>query len=492
MNVVNRMLYSLRARAVKTDDMPPLLQRLFVITQLRDEDDNLLWWKIIIPLMLLISTTISAVVLHAYKDEPMGHEPEASVKTLAVLKKQETSVSLPADTKNQLHHEAIAEQEVVTDDPIDQDRNEILDHAMRGELDHHLPDESILEQQAITPNELHSPMMQSSVHEQMLAEGTTGHGATAPPNELLSHIPAFPNSLLDQTHHDYAYAKIHGLEPPLDVVEAAASTDISQPTKPVASVKAKSEKMIAEKAQTARKHVKQVVSDKKPKPLIRKKQQPTKKQQSSRTVVTTASRKVMKKALPLTAEEQSIAAYTDAVEALAKGKLAGAEQFLYTALKHDNNNRQARETLAGLLINHRRLSEAQQVLQQGIKAAPDYFPFSRWLARIYLENNEPANALQVLEQGLDHFQDNADYLALLAIIYQQSSLHSDAIAFFQKAIELRPTESRWWLAIGLSYEAENNWKGAKKAYVEAINTRQLQSGASKYVYDRLASVATKE
>ena len=195
--------------------------------------------------------------------------------------------------------------------------------------------------------------------------------------------------------------------------------------------------------------------------------------------------------MPLTAEEQSIVAYTDAVDALTKGKLAGAEQSLYAALKHNSNNRQARETLAGVLINRQRLSEAQQVLQQGIKSAPDYFPFSQWLARIYLENNEPANALQLLEQGLDHFQDNADYLALLAIIYQQSGFHSDAIVFFQKAIELRPTESRWWLAMGLAHEAKNNWIAAKKAYVEAINTRQLQSGAAKYTHGRLTFVAAR-
>jgi len=472
MSVVNRMLYNLRARAVKTDDMPPLLRRLFIITQLRDDDNNVVWWKIIVPAVLLTSTVISATVLHQSQEEPivqesMMHEPDSAVKTLAVLeKKEDASVGSPHDTIDHAQHAVILEQDRVVDDPIDQDRNEILNNAVNGVLDQTLPDESILEQQTGIISEPISPVVQTSVNEQMLLEGTTGHGVTEPQNEVLPHMPAFPSSLLDHTHHDYRYTKIHGLG-------EIASADISQPSKSVTAVHVASKTTVAEKQP------------------IRQQQKPTKKQQSSESVVTKKRKRVIKKTLPLTAEEQSIAAYADAVNALAKGKVAGAEQHLYAALKHDSHNQQARETLAAMLINHRRLPEAQKILRQGIEVAPDYFPFSRWLARIYLENNESANALEVLEKGLDRFQDNADYLALLAVIYQQLGLHRDAIAFFQKAIELRPTESRWWLAIGLAYEVGNNWKAAKEAYVEAINTRQLQSGASKYVYDRLASVARK-
>ncbi len=490
MSVVNRMLYSLRLRAVKTDDMPPLLKRLFVITQLRDDDNNLRWWKIIIPMVLLSSAVIYTTVFKAYKEEPIEHN--MGIKTLAVLKKQETLEILLPDTKNEKKHDVVVEQDIVIDDPIDQDRNEILDHAMQRALDHKLPDESILEQPTVISSEPHSPMMQTPVNERMHTEDTTGHGVTVPQNEFLSHLPALPHRLLDQSHHDDAYVKLHGLGAPLDFVAETVSTDVSQAIEPDVSAEMISEAKVVENSQTGRKHVKIVAPEKKEKPLIKKKEPPIKKPQLSATVVTIARKKIIKKPLPLTAEEQSIAAYTNAVDDLVKGKLAGAEQSLYLALKHDNNNRQARETLAGILINHRRLSEAQQVLQQGMQAAPDYFPYRQWLARIHLENNEPAKALPVLNQGSDHFQDNADYLALLAIIYQQLGRYSDAIEFFQKAIELRPKESRWWLAMGLAYETENNWESAKNSYVEAINTHQLQSDASKYVYERLALVSNKQ
>ena len=77
-----------------------------------------------------------------------------------------------------------------------------------------------------------------------------------------------------------------------------------------------------------------------------------------------------------------------ATTAMAKGSLRDAQDNYYQVLVHDPYNQGAREQLAGLLYGEGRLSEAGQLLEEGIRLDPAQADFRLLLARLAISGGD--------------------------------------------------------------------------------------------------------
>jgi MSHA biogenesis protein MshN len=219
-----------------------------------------------------------------------------------------------------------------------------------------------------------------------------------------------------------------------------------------------------------------------PRPVSPPAKQPTPIVAESSETVAAAS--IEKKLKPLSAAEQAETAYREAATAMQQGRASDAEARLRAALTAQPGHTKARELLAGILLQTGRGAEARQTLQQGLAAAPASPALAQLLARLYVQDGQDAAALALLESARASATKDADYLALLAAVYQRSARHADAIKAYGDALSLRPREGRWWLGLGVSQEAVNDFTAAADAYQKAITTGTLDPKLLAYAQQR--------
>ena len=198
-----------------------------------------------------------------------------------------------------------------------------------------------------------------------------------------------------------------------------------------------------------------------------------------------------KKLKPLTADEKAETEYRRALDSLQKGRMADAEKHLKAALSANETHTRARELLAGLMLQQGHWRETQKMLEQGIDKVPAYYPFAQLLARVYVEHGADQKALTVMEQSRRAAAGNPDYTAFLAALYQRAGKHADAVKTYNEAVALSPQEGRWWLGMGISLEAMQDWDTAAAAYQRAVDSGVLDDNLLKYARQRLTLVNNK-
>lgn len=189
-----------------------------------------------------------------------------------------------------------------------------------------------------------------------------------------------------------------------------------------------------------------------------------------------------------TPRELSENEYRKAVGFLNQGRLSEAEEGFQSALSHHPENHQARQGLIGLLVQGRKLDDAERVLEEGIRLAPAQSGFSVTLARLLADRGESARAITTLQQGYEHAQGSADYAAFLAALLQRQGRHEEAIRYFQAALRLRPGAGVWWLGLGISLQAANQAVAAQSAYQQARATGNLHPELAAFAEQRLKQI----
>ena len=197
-----------------------------------------------------------------------------------------------------------------------------------------------------------------------------------------------------------------------------------------------------------------------------------------------------KKAIPLTPEQTAENSYRAAAQQLQQRQLIEAEAGLKSTLAANPRHVPARELLAGLLLERGRMDAARQVLEQGLASVPGQSGFVTLLARIHVEQGAQDTAVTLLEQQRTLAKSDAETLALLATLYQRSSRHPQAIAAYKDALTLKPQEGKWWVGLGISQEAMQNWAEARFAYERTRDTN-IDPRLARYAEQRLAIVRVK-
>lgn len=183
--------------------------------------------------------------------------------------------------------------------------------------------------------------------------------------------------------------------------------------------------------------------------------------------------KIEKSPLAPTARDKADAELRRAETALASGRSGEALDGLRAALKLDPGYVAVRQALLRQLLDARKFDEAMVVLQDGLEHMPTQTGWAVSLARLQLEQGDLAGADRTLARSQGYAEANADYAGFQGHVKSRLGAQRQAIAHYQRATRLAPGEGRWWLGLGLAFEADGRLPEARDALRRAIASGTL-------------------
>lgn len=186
----------------------------------------------------------------------------------------------------------------------------------------------------------------------------------------------------------------------------------------------------------------------------------------------------------LSPAEEAALQRRQAEQAIAKGDLPKARVALSALLQATPLDHQAREKLAGLLFGAGDEAGARQVLEQGMAMAPTYANYRLLLARMDMNAGRKSRALARLRDCEPEARSNLDFYATRAALAQELGDYPLAASSYQRLTVQQPTEGRWWLGLGISYEKAGRSQAALDAYHRADLTAGLSAPSREFVRQR--------
>ena len=176
-----------------------------------------------------------------------------------------------------------------------------------------------------------------------------------------------------------------------------------------------------------------------------------------------------------------------AVLLLNHGRVSEAEDQLIAALTADPAHQAARQTYVALLLEQSRTDAARRVLQDALAANPTQPTFALALARIHTEQRDYHAALEVMD-GAGSIARNADFQALRGAVLQRLSRHGEAVEAYQSAIRGGSQPATTWVGFGISLEATGRKADAAQAYRRALAAGPIAPEAREYAEGRVRSL----
>lgn len=233
---------------------------------------------------------------------------------------------------------------------------------------------------------------------------------------------------------------------------------------------------------------------------------PEKKVEPVSTVVATESTKSMADEKPrekhvkapsdlsiksVTPQQKGENLYKQAVSLLQQGRVSEARDALSQSLAESPANHGARQMLAGLLVENRRSGEAVNLLQEGVKLAPDQTGFVMALARLQVDAGDRKAGLQTLEQSAKYAADDAEYNGFYAALLQREHRHDEAVTHYLTALRADPANTSWLVGVGISLQEQDRFADAREAFERARQVGQLSPEVSAFVEQRLRQMKGK-
>ena len=190
--------------------------------------------------------------------------------------------------------------------------------------------------------------------------------------------------------------------------------------------------------------------------------------------------------------------YRQALSYLQQGRVSEAQANLAMALEVNPANQDARQTLAGLLLDNKRHDEARATLAAGLTIAPEQNDFRMALARLQIETGDLSGAINTLEQGLSYANNNADYHSFLATLLQRAGRHEEAINYYTTALSLNSIEAlssnnraSVLIGLGISLQAVGKLEKSQEAFTRAQSSTTLSPDLSIFVEQRIKQISQR-
>ena len=190
-------------------------------------------------------------------------------------------------------------------------------------------------------------------------------------------------------------------------------------------------------------------------------------------------------------EQKSNNYYRLALAQLQQGRVSEAQANLSLALESNPANQEARQTLAGLLLENKRQDEAKAILTAGLAIAPEQNDFRMAIARLQVEAGDRSSALNTLEQGLGYANNNADYQVFTATLLQSAKRHDDAVQHYMTALALRSNDAKALIGLGISLQALGKLDKAQEAFNRAQATATLSPELTLFVEQQLKQLNSR-
>jgi MSHA biogenesis protein MshN len=183
--------------------------------------------------------------------------------------------------------------------------------------------------------------------------------------------------------------------------------------------------------------------------------------------------------------ERAESEFRKATLLLNQGRVAEAMDGYRLSLQQDAGHAAARQALVGLLLENKRIDEAQQLLQDGLSLNPERSNYAMLLARIQVERGDLPGAHELLSKHAGNAANNADYQAFDAAVLQRLGRHKEAVTGYQAALNLVPGAGVWWMGMGISLQADNRGKEALDAFRRAKSAGGLGPDLVAFVDQRI-------
>lgn len=193
----------------------------------------------------------------------------------------------------------------------------------------------------------------------------------------------------------------------------------------------------------------------------------------------------VKQEVPLTQAQKISALYQKAQTELDNSNDVAAIAQLRLILQRQPTELHARELLASVLLSDNESSQANDVINVGLKRMPHYAPFTNIKARILMQQGQYAQAIGVLNQASPEIASNPDYYALLAALYQQSSKYMMAAQLYHQLVHVDPANGIWWMGLGVALEAAEKNNAALEAFEHALKGVGLTPATKAYVQQQV-------
>jgi MSHA biogenesis protein MshN len=165
------------------------------------------------------------------------------------------------------------------------------------------------------------------------------------------------------------------------------------------------------------------------------------------------------------------------------GRVSEAEDQLVAALQADPAHAPARQTYVALLLEQQRIDVARRLLQEALAINPAQATFALALARIHAEQRDYVAALEVMDRA-GSVARNADFQALRGAVLQRLSRHGEAVTAYENAIRGGTQPATTWVGFGISLEALGRRPEAAQAYRRALAAGPIAAEAREYAESR--------
>jgi tetratricopeptide (TPR) repeat protein len=165
------------------------------------------------------------------------------------------------------------------------------------------------------------------------------------------------------------------------------------------------------------------------------------------------------------------------------GRVSEAEEQLQAALRADPRHSAARQAYVSLLLEQKRVSNARRLLQDTLAAEPAQAPFALALARIHASERDYAGALGVLDRAALVGQ-GGDFQAFRGAMLQRLGRHEEALEAYQNAVRDGNAPATAWIGYAISLEALGKRNDAAHAYRRALSVGPIAAEAREYAESR--------
>ncbi len=212
--------------------------------------------------------------------------------------------------------------------------------------------------------------------------------------------------------------------------------------------------------------------------------QPAQSDSAKKDSSSTAADSRIKIAEPTLTKEQRLAKqYNQAMENIHSGHDDRAISTLSTILKQNPNYKNARVTLAAVLIRHQQIARAETVLQAGLKQLPKDPDYAKLTAHILVQQGRTVQALQLLNYAKPKTIDanNVNYFALMASLYMQQQDYRNAKNIYQRLVTKDPLNATWWAGLGIAADKLGLTVEAHNAFARANKIGDLSPALQNYI-----------
>jgi MSHA biogenesis protein MshN len=196
-----------------------------------------------------------------------------------------------------------------------------------------------------------------------------------------------------------------------------------------------------------------------------------------------AAKAIDKRDRTRSATDNAEAHFRRAALLLNHGRVSEAEDQLIAALHADPAHAASRQAYVALLLEQQRVDAARRVLQDALAINPGQATFALALARIHAEQRDYAGALEAMERA-GPVARNADFQALRGAVLQRLSRHSEALEAYQNALRGGAQPATTWVGYGISLEALGRRSEAAQAYRRALGAGAIAPEAREYAESR--------